>query len=110
VPTRSSSLWQAHLAGRVSGTVYTCPADRVVLLKSIELVANTPAAAQLVVSVNWAPDVGAWIVRSDLEAGENIISWSGWVVLESGFMVAIWLSAGEVFSLGSGTLLPAAVR
>lgn len=104
--TRSIVLAQGQLLGRVSGTIYTCPAASHVILKSYALQTDVSPQPQIVMSLTRpGKGNGCWIVNATAFSG-MVLQAQTWHVLEPGDFVTLYAQTGNISYWLSGAQLP----
>jgi hypothetical protein len=103
--TRSARLWASSIVGRPSGTVYTCPAGLVTILKSVAWSVG-PTPNQVYIGIGGPAGIGLnffHVVIGDTDPTLGLEQC--WIVLEPGDEVTVFCDAGTLVTWGSGAQL-----
>jgi len=103
---RSEQLWLTHQATPGAAEEYTVPAGTNVILKSWFAYASSTTGNTVRLQIYNGIDSWSVTLVNDAPGADGLISWEGWLVLLPGNTVVTSMTAGELFSLGSGAVLP----
>jgi hypothetical protein len=102
--TRSTQLWAAALGQAVDTLLFTVPADRVCILKSIYM--NHNAGTEQRIDHYIAAGEAAVRLTTEPVNALALGRWDGWALLNPGDTVRVTFAAAPIYTVGSGSLLP----
>lgn len=104
--TRSAVLWALPTDVNTVETLFTVPANTIVILKSIGLYnAGADPAGGVIALYSSLGGVNVYLMVETVESNRGAW-WNGWVVMEPGDQVWISWSGTAARTWGSGALLP----
>jgi hypothetical protein len=105
--TRSTKLFGGTIANTGSTILYTCPEGEVALFKSCGFAQPGATATDFSAWVGAGDGSAAITFRTGTLESNKFDWWEGWIVLEPGDQIAVYVNQPGLQVWASGALLPA---